>query len=76
VPTTNPAGAHGGNMDIVETAPGSHGLLPVFVPARLPLPRRAMRPGPRELSATGLEMPSESEITVDLLRTKSLPGRD
>ena len=31
VPTTNPAGPWGGNMDIVETAPGSRIHLPVFV---------------------------------------------
>ena len=31
VPTTMPAGVHGGNMDIIETAPGSTVYLPVFV---------------------------------------------
>src|SRR5207237_553432 len=32
VPTTVPAGSHGGNMDIVETCPGHTVYLPVFVP--------------------------------------------
>ena len=31
VPTTGPAGPHGGNMDIIETCPGNIVYLPVFV---------------------------------------------
>ena len=31
VPTTGPAGPHGGNMDIIETCPGNTVYLPVFV---------------------------------------------
>jgi acetamidase/formamidase len=75
VPTTGPAGPHGGNMDIVETAPGNTVYLPVFVPGgNLYLGDAHAAMGHGELSATGLEMPSESEITVNLLKGKKLAG--
>ena len=32
MPTTVPAGPHGGNMDIIEICPGNTVYLPVFVP--------------------------------------------
>src|SRR3954453_8761405 len=72
-PSTGPAGPHGGNMDIVETCPGSTVYLPVFVPEGLLFlgdAHAAMGHG--ELSATGLEMPAASTITVDLVRGRRL----
>lgn len=74
VPTTGPAGPHGGNMDIVETAPGSTVWLPVFVPgAYLYLGDAHAAMGHGELSANGLEMPAETGITVGLLK-RAIPG--
>jgi amidase len=73
VPTTMPAGPHGGNMDIVETCPGNIIYLPVYVPgAYLYLGDAHAAMGHGELSASGLEMPSESTITVNLLKNKKL----
>lgn len=75
VPTTGPAGPHGGNMDIIETGPGSIVHLPVYVPgAYLYLGDAHAAMGHGELSASGLEMPSETIITVDLIRGKTIPG--
>lgn len=69
VPTTAPAGPHGGNMDLVETCPGNIVYLPVFVAgAFLYLGDAHAAMGHGELSATGLEMASETKITVDLLK--------
>ena len=75
VPTTGPAGPHGGNLDLVEVRPGSTVYLPVWVPgAYLFLGDAHAAMGHGELSATGLEMASETTITVDLLKGKRLPG--
>jgi amidase len=75
VPSTLPAGAHGGNMDIVEVCPGNTVYLPVFLPGGyLYLGDAHAAMGHGELSATGLEMPSETTITVELLKQKKLPG--
>jgi acetamidase/formamidase len=75
VPTTLPAGSHGGNMDLVEVCPGSTVSLPVFVPgAFLYLGDAHAAMGQGELSATGLEMPAETTITVDLLKRRRPPG--
>ena len=75
VPTTGPAGPHGGNMDIIETAPGNTVYLPVFVPGGyLYLGDAHAAMGHGELSASGLEMPAETIITVELLKAKGLPG--
>jgi amidase len=75
VPTTMPAGPHGGNMDIIEVCPGSTVYLPVFVPgAYLYLGDAHAAMGHGELSASGLEMPAESVITVDLVKSKKLIG--
>jgi len=75
VPTTQPAGPHGGNMDIIETCPGNTVYLPVFVPgALLYLGDAHAAMGHGELSATGLEMPAETTITVDLVKGKTIPG--
>ena len=75
VPTTGPAGAYGGNMDLVEVAPGATLYLPIFVPgAYLYLGDAHAAMGHGELSGTGLEMAAESQITVDLLRGAALPG--
>jgi acetamidase/formamidase len=75
VPTTMPAGPHGGNMDIIEVCPGSTIYLPVFVPgAYLYLGDAHAAMGHGELSASGLEMPAKSVITVNLVKQKKLPG--
>lgn len=75
VPTTGPAGPHGGNMDIIETCPGNTIYLPVFVDgALLYLGDAHAAMGHGELSASGLEMPAESLITVDLIKHKRIPG--
>lgn len=67
VPSTWPAGPHGGNMDIVEVCPGNTVYLPVTVAGGyLYLGDAHAAMGHGELSATGLEMPAESEITVHL----------
>ena len=75
VPTTGPAGPHGGNMDLVETCPGNTVYLPVTVPgAYLYLGDAHAAMGDGELSASGLEMPSETTITVGLIKNKKLAG--
>jgi amidase len=75
VPTTLPAGPHGGNMDIVETCPGNTVYLPVYVPGGyLYLGDAHAAMGHGELSASGLEMPAESVITVNLLKDQRLAG--
>ena len=72
-PTTCPAGPHGGNMDIVEICPGNTVYLPVFVPGGfLYLGDAHAAMGHGELSATGLEMPAEVTITVNLVKGKRL----
>lgn len=75
VPTTNPPGPHGGNMDIVETAPGATLYLPVYVPGGLIyLGDAHAAMGHGELSASGLEMPAESEITVTVQKGRAIPA--
>ena len=75
VPTTFPAGPHGGNMDIIEVCPGNTVYLPVFVSGGfLYLGDAHAAMGHGELSAAGLEMPAVSTITVDLVKAKKLPG--
>jgi acetamidase/formamidase len=75
VPTALPAGPHGGNMDIIEVCPGSTVHLPVLVRgAYLYLGDAHAAMGHGELSASGLEMPAESVITVNLLKGKKLVG--
>ena len=75
VPTTGPAGPYGGNMDLVEVCPGSTLLLPVFVPgAYLYLGDAHATMGHGELSGSGLEMPAESRIVVNLMRGQRIPG--
>jgi acetamidase/formamidase len=72
-PTTIPAGPHGGNMDIVETCPGNTVYLPVACPGGLLyLGDAHAAMGHGELSATGLEMPAESTITVDLVKNRPI----
>lgn len=74
-PTTGPAGPHGGNMDIVEVCPGSTIFLPVFVAGGyLYLGDAHAAMGHGELSASGLEMPAESVIAVNVLKGKRIPG--
>ncbi len=75
VPTTGPAGPHGGNMDIIETCPGNTVYLPVFVEgAYLYLGDAHATMGHGELSASGLEMPSHTTITVNLIKDKKIPA--
>jgi acetamidase/formamidase len=75
VPSTLPAGVHGGNMDLIETCPGNTVFLPVFVEgAYLYLGDAHAAMGHGELSATGLEMPAETTITVDLVKGKKIPA--
>ncbi len=75
VPTTGPAGPHGGNLDLVEVCPGNMISLPVFVPGGLLyLGDAHAAMGHGELSATGLEMASQSTVTVDLIKHKHLNG--
>lgn len=74
-PTTAPAGPHGGNMDLIETSPGNTIVLPVFVPGGLlSLGDAHAAMGHGELSATGLEMPAETTITVNLRKGMRIPG--
>ncbi|MBI1900758.1 MAG: acetamidase/formamidase family protein [Planctomycetia bacterium] len=75
VPSTYPAGPHGGNMDIVEVCPGNIVYLPVFVPgAYLYLGDAHAAMGHGELSASGLEMPAETTVTVDLKAGLTING--
>jgi acetamidase/formamidase len=75
VPTTGPAGPHGGNMDIIEVAPGNTVYLPVFVPGGLLyLGDAHAAMGHGELSAAGLEMPAVSTINVDLMKGRKISG--
>lgn len=72
-PTTLPAGYYGGNMDIIEVAPGNTIHLPVYVPgALLYLGDAHAAMGHGELSATGLEMPAETTLTIELKRGKKI----
>ena len=75
VPTTSPAGPHGGNMDIIETCPGNTVYLPVYISGGyLYLGDAHAAMGHGELSASGLEMPSETVITVHLIKNKKIPA--
>jgi len=75
VASTQPAGAHGGNMDLVEVCPGAVVSLPVFCPGGyLYLGDAHAAMGHGELSGTGLEMAAETTITVDLVKRKPLAG--
>jgi acetamidase/formamidase len=75
VPTTLPAGPYGGNMDIVETCPGNTVYLPVFIPgSHLYIGDAHAAMGHGELSATGLEMPAETILSVNLLKGRRIPG--
>ncbi len=74
-PGTMPAGSHGGNMDILEVAPGNTLYLPIFVEgALLYLGDTHAAMGHGELSASGLEMPARCTITVNLLKGRKIPG--
>lgn len=74
VPSTIPAGPHGGNMDIVEVSPGNTIVLPVSVPGGLLYVGDAHAAmGHGELTASGLEMPAEVELTVRLLKGRRPP---
>lgn len=67
------AGPHGGNLDLVEVCPGSIVYLPVLVAGGLLMMGDAHAAmGHGELSASGLEMPARSTITVELLKARPL----
>jgi acetamidase/formamidase len=73
VPTTVPAGPHGGNLDIREVAPGNTIHLPVFHRGGfLYLGDAHAAMGHGELSASGLEMSAETVLRVDLVKSRSL----
>ena len=73
VPSTGPAGNHGGNLDLIEVCPGNTVYLPVFVPGGfLYLGDAHAAQGHGELSATALEMPARTTIRVDLIRDAGL----
>ncbi len=75
VPSTGPAGPHGGNLDLVEVGPGSTIYLPVSVAGGyLYLGDAHAAMGHGELSATGLEMAALTTITVDVVRNSPLVG--
>jgi amidase len=75
IPNTVPAGPWGGNMDIIETTAGNTVHLPVFVSGGyLYLGDAHAAMGHGELSACGLEMPAESEITVSVVKGRHIPG--
>ncbi len=75
VPTTGPAGPYGGNMDIIETAPGNTVYLPVFVTGGyLYLGDAHAAMGHGELSASGLEMAAQTTISVDVLKGHTIPA--
>ncbi|MCC6509683.1 MAG: acetamidase/formamidase family protein [Pirellulaceae bacterium] len=75
VPSTAPAGPHGGNMDLVEVCPGSTIYLPVKVTGGfLYLGDAHAAMGHGELSATGLEMAAYSTVTVRLVKQPKLTG--
>jgi len=75
MPSTMPAGPHGGNMDIREVTVGNTLYLPVFVTgASLYLGDAHAAMGQGELSATGLEMASQTTLTIDLIKGKSIAG--
>lgn len=75
VPTTGPAGPHGGNMDLVEACPGNTLFLPISVPgAYLYLGDAHAAMGHGELSATGLEMAAYTTISVEVIRQSKLNG--
>ncbi|MCA9168479.1 MAG: acetamidase/formamidase family protein [Planctomycetales bacterium] len=71
VPTTIPAGPHGGNLDLVEVRPGSVVYLPVEVDgAYLYLGDAHAAMGHGELGASGLEMPASTVLRVELIKHK------
>jgi len=75
VPSTGPAGPHGGNLDLVEVGPGSTIYLPVFLPGGyLYLGDAHAAMGHGELSATGLEMAAYSTVLVNLVKQPKLTG--
>ncbi|MFC2063550.1 acetamidase/formamidase family protein [Chloroflexota bacterium] len=62
-------GAHGGNMDCIETAPGTTVFLPVNVPgALLSFGDAHGIQGDGELTGTAVEMRSTTTVTVDVLK--------
>ena len=74
VPTTGPAGPHGGNMDIKEVTEGNTVYLPAYVPgALLHLGDAHAAQGDGELCTTAFEMPATIVIKVDMIKGKTIP---
>ena len=74
VPTTGPAGDHGGNIDIKEVTEGNTIYLPVYVPgALLHLGDVHAAQGDGELCTTALEMPATVTMRIDLIKGKTIP---
>lgn len=75
VPSTAPAGPHGGNLDLVEVCPGSTVYLPVRVPGAYLFAGDAHAAmGHGELSATGLEMAAISTLKIELRPKPAFTG--
>jgi acetamidase/formamidase len=75
VPSTAPAGPHGGNLDLVEVCPGSTVYLPVRVPGAYLFAGDAHAAmGHGELSATGLEMAAISTLKIELCPKPAFTG--
>jgi acetamidase/formamidase len=75
VPTTEPPGNHGGNLDLKEIAPGATVWLPVFVPGGLLfLGDCHAAQGDGELSGAALEMPARVTFRIGIEREARIPG--
>ncbi|WP_339728360.1 acetamidase/formamidase family protein [uncultured Gimesia sp.] len=75
MPSTMPAGPHGGNMDIREVTVGNTLYLPVYVTGGLLyLGDAHAAMGQGELSATGLEMAAQTTLTIDLVKGNKIAG--
>jgi len=75
VPSTGPAGEHGGNMDLRDVAPGATLFLPVFVPGGLLyLGDCHAAQGDGEVGAAALEMSARVTIEIGLRKRWSIPG--
>lgn len=74
VPTSGPAGPHGGNMDLREVTEGNSVYLPVSVPgALLYLGDVHAAQGEGEVCGTALEMPGTVTIEVGVMKGKAIP---
>jgi acetamidase/formamidase len=66
-------GTHGGNLDLPDIRPTSTVFLPIFYQgALLYLGDVHATQGDGEISGTAVEMPAEIQVTVDVLKTRSV----